>query len=91
MIACPERRSRSAFTLQKASDRPAPPERGIMDEEDRDLRRIPGLFRRWEVAQILEPGLDYHLKDAGRTSDGAPLLAVYRGERRHPATVNDPA
>ena len=60
-----------------------------MHEESRDLRRLPGLFRRWEVAQILEPGLDYHLEDAGRTSDGAPLVAVYRGDRRHSATVGD--
>ena len=44
----------------------------------RELYRIPGLFRRWELAQLLEPGEDYHLEDAGATSDGTPLIAVYR-------------
>ena len=44
----------------------------------RELYRIPGLFRRWELAQLLEPGEDYHLEDAGATSDGTPLIAVFR-------------
>ena len=43
-----------------------------------ELYRIPGLFRRWELAEVLEPGNDYHLEDAGTTSDGTPLIAVYR-------------
>jgi len=42
------------------------------------LRRIPGLFRRWEVAELLELGEDYHLEDAGHADDGTPLIAVYR-------------
>jgi hypothetical protein len=42
------------------------------------LHRIPGLFRRWELAELLKPGEDYHLEDAGQASDGAPLFAVYR-------------
>ena len=45
-----------------------------------ELYRIPGLFRRWELAEVLEPGNDYHLEDAGTTSDGTPLIAVYRSE-----------
>ncbi len=45
-----------------------------------ELYRIPGLFRRWELAQLLETGKDYHLEDAGTTSDGTPLIAVYRSE-----------
>ncbi len=53
-----------------------------MSMVDRDLHRLPGLFRRWEVAQILEAGADYHLEDAGSTADGAPLVAVYRSPRR---------
>ena len=53
-----------------------------MTDRNCDLRRVPGLFRRWELAQLLEPGEDYHLEDAGVTSDGAPLVAVYRAGRR---------
>ena len=29
------------------------------------LHRIPGLFRRWELAELMRPGEDYHLEDAG--------------------------
>jgi len=42
--------------------------------------RLPGLFRRWELEQVLEPGIDFHLEEAGEASDGTPLLAVYRRE-----------
>ena len=47
-----------------------------------ELRRIPGLFRRWELSQLLVPGEDYHLEDAGTTADGSALVAVYRSIRR---------
>ena len=42
-----------------------------------EMRRVPGLFRRWELAQVLKPREDYHLEDAGTTSDGTALIAVY--------------
>lgn len=43
-----------------------------------ELRRIPGLYRRWELAQVLKSGEDYHLEDAGTTSDGTALIAVFQ-------------
>ena len=49
-----------------------------------DLERIPGLFRRWELIQLIEPGAIYCIEDAGTTSDGAVLLAVYRRVRDVP-------
>ena len=42
--------------------------------------RLPGLFRRWEIEQVLEPGSDFHIEEAGEASDGTPLFAVYRRE-----------
>jgi len=42
-----------------------------------DLQRIPGLFRRWELPQILKLGVDYHLIHAGRAEDGSDLVAVF--------------
>lgn len=60
-----------------------------MTEKTCELRRVPGLFRRWELAQLLEPGEDYHLEDAGTASDGTPLVAVYRSRRTGPP--EDPA
>jgi len=41
------------------------------------LRRLPGLFRRWELAQVIEPGVDCRVEEAGMAADGTPLYAVY--------------
>ena len=42
------------------------------------FERIPGLFRRWELSQVLETGSDFHMEEAGSASDGTQLFAVYR-------------
>lgn len=44
---------------------------------DQVLRRLPGLFRRWELAQVIEAGKDYHVEDAGSACDGTTLYALY--------------
>lgn len=44
----------------------------------RELHRLPGLYRRFELALVLEPGIDYRIEDAGETADGCPLVAIYR-------------
>lgn len=41
------------------------------------LRRLPGLFRRWELAQVIVTGEDYRVENAGTASDGTPLYAIY--------------
>ena len=43
-----------------------------------ELRRLPGLFRRWELAQLIEAGEDYRIEDAGAADDGTTLYAVYK-------------
>ena len=43
-----------------------------------ELHRLPGLFRRWELAQVIEAGEDYRIEDAGTAGDGTALFAVYR-------------
>lgn len=45
------------------------------------LKRIPGLFRRWELNEVLEPQGRYRIEDAGTHADGTPLLAVYTSDR----------
>jgi uncharacterized protein YerC len=50
------------------------------DEGIRTHRRLPGLYRRWEVAELLQAGHDYRVEDAGETIDGTPLLAVYAAD-----------
>ena len=51
---------------------------------DEDFVRLPGLFRRWELTDVIELGADFHLEDAGESADGTQLIAVYRRERRGP-------
>jgi hypothetical protein len=46
---------------------------------DHMLHRLPGLFRRWELAQVIEAGKHYHIEDAGSACDGTTLYAVYAG------------
>ena len=53
-------------------------EESAMDDSlAREFHRVPGLFRRFELALVLEPGTDYRLEDAGETADGCALVAVY--------------
>lgn len=42
-----------------------------------EFRRLPGLYRRWELARLLKPGEEYRIEDAGTTLEGTALLAVY--------------
>ena len=42
-----------------------------------DLKRIPGLYRRWELTEVFEAHRNYQIEDAGTHADGTPLLAVY--------------
>lgn len=51
----------------------------ILFDSDQVLRRLPGLFRRWELVRVIEPGKDYRIEDAGSADDGTPLFAIYVG------------
>lgn len=42
-----------------------------------DLKRIPGLYRRWELPEILKNHRVYRIEKAGAHQDGTPLVAVY--------------
>jgi len=44
-----------------------------------DMTRIPGLYRRWELAELILPGQFYHIEAAGHADDGTPLFAVFKG------------
>jgi len=49
-------------------------------QPDASFLRLPGLFRRWEIEQVLEEGTDFRFEEAGQASDGTRLFAVYRRE-----------
>jgi len=42
-----------------------------------DFRRLPGLYRRWELTEVCEPNRSYQIEDAGAHADGTPLVAIY--------------
>lgn len=50
------------------------------DPPPADLKRIPGLYRRWELTEVFEPNRNYQIEDAGTHADGTPLLAIYVAE-----------
>jgi RNA polymerase sigma-70 factor (ECF subfamily) len=51
----------------------------IDDVDENDLKRLPGLFRRWEFSDVLETRRTYRLEEAGAHADGTPLVAIYTG------------
>ena len=44
------------------------------------LQRLPGLFRRWELAVLLKGRDRYQIEDAGTHADGTPLFAVFESD-----------
>jgi len=51
-----------------------------------DFTRVPGLFRRWEIEQVVTSGAEYRIEEAGELSDKTQVFAVYRREHgRAPA------
>lgn len=57
----------------------AQPITGSADNDD--FVRLPGLFRRWEIEQVVDSGADFHIEAAGEASDATPLFAVYRRQK----------
>ena len=70
------RRSRAQSRNDPMKDRHRPPAK--------DLTRIPGLYRRWELPEVLCGHLTYRIEKAGAHEDGTPLVAIY-------ANAPDPA
>lgn len=52
----------------------------IPSEQPEEFLRLPGLFRKWEVEQVLDADHDFHIEEAGTASDGTQLFAVYQRE-----------
>jgi hypothetical protein len=49
--------------------------------QSEDFLRLPGLFRRWEIEQVIQNSDEFHISAAGTTADGTDLFAVYYRER----------
>lgn len=46
-----------------------------------DLKRIPGLYRRWELPETLRNQRAYRIENAGAHQDGTPLVAIFADAR----------
>lgn len=44
---------------------------------DDEWLRLPGLFRRFELEQVIDADHDFHVEAAGHCEDGTSLFAVY--------------
>jgi hypothetical protein len=42
-----------------------------------EMVRVPGLYRRWELPDVLNSHHAFRIEDAGAHQDGTPLLAIY--------------
>ena len=63
------RRSRTPSRNDPMKDRHRPPAG--------ELTRIPGLYRRWELPEVLRGHRTYRIEKAGAHEDGTPLVAIY--------------
>lgn len=55
-----------------------------------DLTRLPGLYRKWELADVLQAHCLYQIEDAGKDADGTPLLAIFGDFAAIPAEPSRP-
>ena len=42
-----------------------------------ELVRVPGLYRRWELPEVLKNHHAFRIEDAGAHQDGTSLVAIY--------------
>ena len=54
---------------------PLPP--GVPVSKPDDFLRIPGLFQRWELQQVVQPGPEFHIEPGGKLTDVTQLFAIY--------------
>lgn len=47
-------------------------------EDLSEWKRIPGLFRKWEFAELIESGDSLSFEHHGKAEDGTQLWALYR-------------
>jgi len=46
--------------------------------DDAEWLRLPGLFRCWELQQVVDSDHEFHIEAAGHHEDGTSLFAIYK-------------
>ena len=57
--------------------------------DSRLFERRPGLYRRWEIQQLLDDMHDFLVEYSGNAEDGTMLYAVYTKRYRDHVDFND--
>ena len=52
----------------------------IPDTQRARFIRLPGLYRKCEIQDVIEAGKDFHFEKFGETTQGTELFEVYRRE-----------
>ncbi|MFI0846579.1 hypothetical protein [Mesorhizobium sp. IMUNJ 23232] len=55
-----------------------------------DLKRLPGLYRKWELPDVLQAHCLYQIEDAGEDAGGTPLLAIFGDFAATPTEPSQP-
>ena len=61
---------------------PQPLVPGVPMPRPDEFSRIPGLFQRFELQQVVRPGLEFYLEPGEKLTDGTQLFAVYSRQPR---------
>lgn len=48
-----------------------------MDQDTEDYQRLPGLYRPWDLVQVIQAGRKYQIEDVGVLADGGALFAIW--------------
>lgn len=58
---------------------------GVPMPKPDDFTRVPGLYQRFELQQVVKPGPEFYIELGGKLTDGTQLFAIYsrspRGRR----------
>lgn len=54
-----------------------------------EMVRIPGLYRRWELPEVLKSHHAFRIEDAGAHQDGTLLLAIYAASDSDPQVADN--
>lgn len=78
MCMCAKCRASGGCGAKGCGDKACPRRRERPRPLASDLVKVPGLFVRAELDDVITPDADFYVEPAGKTEDGTPLLAVYR-------------
>lgn len=50
---------------------------GVPMPKPDDFTRVPGLYQRFELQQVVKAGPEFYIESGGKLTDGTQLFAIY--------------